>query len=178
MNRFQKLSFHLILGRLANSPMEKLPAILDLAEKMDRGHLQGPQIRLMRSVLPDKSSVWYGFAERLFEEVDPHCIAKLIECFFINATVDAGARNRAIEEKYDCNVPWAILMDPTSACNLRCVGCWSAQYGDKHRLDYETMDSVCRQGKELGIHFYIFSGGEPLVRKASSTSVPFVKAKK
>lgn len=32
-------------------------------------------------------------------------------------------------------------------------------------LSYETMDSICRQGKELGIHFYLFSGGEPLVRK-------------
>jgi MoaA/NifB/PqqE/SkfB family radical SAM enzyme len=27
------------------------------------------------------------------------------------------------------------------------------------------LDSICRQGKELGIYFYIFSGGEPLVRK-------------
>jgi MoaA/NifB/PqqE/SkfB family radical SAM enzyme len=32
-------------------------------------------------------------------------------------------------------------------------------------LSYETLDSICRQGKELGIYFYIFSGGEPLVRK-------------
>jgi hypothetical protein len=27
-------------------------------------------------------------------------------------------------------------------------------------------DSICRQGKDIGIHFYIYSGGEPLVRKA------------
>jgi MoaA/NifB/PqqE/SkfB family radical SAM enzyme len=56
-------------------------------------------------------------------------------------------------------------MDPTSACNLQCVGCWAAQYGSKHNLSYEKLDSICRQGKELGIRFYIFSGGEPLVRK-------------
>lgn len=166
MNRLQKLSFNLILGRLANSPMEKLPAILDLAEKMDRGQLHGPQIRLMRSVLTDKNSIWYDFTERLFEEVELRCISKLIECFFINATVDSGAHNHAIEAKYDCNVPWAILMDPTSACNLQCVGCWAAQYGGKHRLSYETMHSICCQGKEIGIHFYIFSGGEPLMCKA------------
>jgi MoaA/NifB/PqqE/SkfB family radical SAM enzyme len=56
-------------------------------------------------------------------------------------------------------------MDPTSACNLSCIGCWAAQYGGKHNLSYETLDSICRQGKEMGIYFYIFSGGEPLVRK-------------
>ena len=56
-------------------------------------------------------------------------------------------------------------MDPTSACNLSCTGCWAAQYGGKHNLSYETLDSICRQGKELGTYFYIFSGGEPLMRK-------------
>ena len=56
-------------------------------------------------------------------------------------------------------------MDPTSACNLSCTGCWAAQYGDKNNLSFETMDSIICQGKELGTHFYIFSGGEPLVRK-------------
>ena len=28
------------------------------------------------------------------------------------------------------------------------------------------MDNVITQGKELGIYFYMFTGGEPLVRKA------------
>jgi MoaA/NifB/PqqE/SkfB family radical SAM enzyme len=56
-------------------------------------------------------------------------------------------------------------MDPTSACNLRCTGCWAAEYGNKNNLSFEDLDSICRQGKELGVYFYIFSGGEPLVRK-------------
>jgi MoaA/NifB/PqqE/SkfB family radical SAM enzyme len=166
MNRVQKMTANLILSHLANSPLEKLPVMIDLAEKLDRGHLHGPQISMMRTALTDKNSVWYKFTERLFEEVEPKCISKLLECFFINATLEGGTKNQEVEKKYDCNVPWAILMDPTSACNLQCVGCWAAQYGAKHNLSYETLDSICRQGKGIGIHFYIFSGGEPLMRKA------------
>ena len=83
----------------------------------------------------------------------------------MNASVTGTERARALEAQYDCNVPWAILMDPTSACNLSCVGCWAAEYERCSSLSYETMDSICRQGKELGIYFYLFSGGEPLVRK-------------
>ena len=30
---------------------------------------------------------------------------------------------------------------------------------------YEELDGIIRQGKELGVYFYIYSGGEPLVRK-------------
>ncbi len=32
-------------------------------------------------------------------------------------------------------------------------------------MDYDTLDSIIEQGKELGVYFYIYSGGEPLVRK-------------
>lgn len=57
-------------------------------------------------------------------------------------------------------------MDPTSACNLHCTGCWAAEYGNKLNLTFEQLDDVIRQGKELGTYVYIYSGGEPLVRKA------------
>lgn len=53
----------------------------------------------------------------------------------------------------------------TSACNLNCIGCWAADYGNKLSMDYETLDNIITQGKELGTYMYIYSGGEPLVRK-------------
>ena len=70
-----------------------------------------------------------------------------------------------MREVHQCNIPWLILMDPTSACNLHCTGCWAAEYGHKLNLTYEEMDSIITQGKELGIYFYMYTGGEPLVRK-------------
>jgi MoaA/NifB/PqqE/SkfB family radical SAM enzyme len=39
-----------------------------------------------------------------------------------------------VRAEHGCNVPWAILMDPTSACNLHCTGCWAAEYGNKLNL--------------------------------------------
>lgn len=59
----------------------------------------------------------------------------------------------------------AILLDPTSACNLHCTGCWAAEYGHKLNLSLETIDNIVCQGKELGIYMYIYTGGEPMVRK-------------
>jgi MoaA/NifB/PqqE/SkfB family radical SAM enzyme len=71
----------------------------------------------------------------------------------------------ANRKKYDFNIPWAILMDPTSACNLKCTGCWAAEYDKNSSLSYETLDSIIEQGKKLGVYFYLYSGGEPLIRK-------------
>jgi MoaA/NifB/PqqE/SkfB family radical SAM enzyme len=56
-------------------------------------------------------------------------------------------------------------MDPTSACNLSCTGCWAAQYEKEQNLPYAVLDSICQQGKKMGIYWYLFSGGEPLIRK-------------
>ena len=57
------------------------------------------------------------------------------------------------------------MLDPTSACNLHCTGCWAAEYGNKLNLTFDEIDSIITQGKELGIYMYIYTGGEPLVRK-------------
>ena len=70
-----------------------------------------------------------------------------------------------MSEKYNCNIPWAVLLDPTSACNLHCTGCWAAEYGHQLNLSLDDIDSIIRQGKELGTYMYIYTGGEPLTRK-------------
>jgi MoaA/NifB/PqqE/SkfB family radical SAM enzyme len=56
-------------------------------------------------------------------------------------------------------------MDPTTACNLKCIGCWAADYGHKMRMSYQALDSIVEQGKAMGTYVYLFSGGEPLIRK-------------
>jgi uncharacterized Fe-S cluster-containing radical SAM superfamily protein len=165
MNMIKKTAAHLLLNYISDNPVDKLPKMFEIAEKLDRGNLHAAQIRALRNVLLDENNVWHGFVENLVRDVDTKLLQKFVECFIVNANLDGEERARAVEKKYDCNVPWAILMDPTSACNLSCTGCWAAQYGNKNNLSYETLDSICRQGKELGVFFYIFSGGEPLVRK-------------
>ena len=165
MRRIENTALDLLLRSLAGNPMDKLTVMLSIADKLDRRKVRSDEIQTLRRVLTDKTSIWYKFTENLLTEVERKSLHKLVECLLVNASVIGTARARAAQAQYDCNVPWAVLMDPTSACNLSCVGCWAAEYERCSDLSYETMDSICRQGKELGIHFYLFSGGEPLVRK-------------
>ena len=44
-------------------------------------------------------------------------------------------------------------------------GCWAAEYGNKLNMTYAEMDSVIQQANALDTYFFLFSGGEPLVRK-------------
>ena len=46
-----------------------------------------------------------------------------------------------------------------------CAGGWSGTYGHKSSLSFEDMDKIITEGKELGTHLFMLTGGEPLVRK-------------
>ena len=124
------------------------------------------QSKAIHEVLDDKDNNWYKFIMDIWKDVDNDVLKSVFQNFVINGFLLNYAKKQALAEKLDCNIPWAMLIDPTSACNLKCTGCWSAEYGDKLNMTYETLDSIITQGKELGTHFYLFSGGEPLVRKA------------
>ena len=119
-----------------------------------------------RKMICDKDCTLNKYMHRLINEIDPHVLKTIALNLGFEAFVYGTKTIRKNREKYGCNVPWLILMDPTSACNLHCTGCWAAEYGHKLNLTFDEMDKVVTQGKELGVYLYMFTGGEPLVRKA------------
>ena len=106
-----------------------------------------------------------ALSEPALDEIEPHVVKQTALNLGFEAAFHGTKMIRSMREVHQCNIPWLILMDPTSACNLHCTGCWAAEYGHKLNLTYEEMDSIITQGKELGIYFYMYTGGEPLVRK-------------
>ena len=48
---------------------------------------------------------------------------------------------------------------------MKCKGFWAAKYGHNMSLSYEEIDKTIMQAKKLGIHFFMYTGGEPLLRK-------------
>lgn len=150
---------------LDKDPDANLPRLMDLADKMDTANAYAKQREAIRAAISDPGNNWYKLVRSLWDDVDDTVRKKLFENFVINANFLWAPRREAAKQQYNCNIPWAILMDPTSACNLHCTGCWAAEYGNKLNLTLDEMDSVVRQAKELGTYFIIFSGGEPMVRK-------------
>ncbi len=155
------------LKDLKKDPQQGLLKIEDLAEKMMGGKDGFKQSSFdgARAMITNADAKWMRYVTRLLEETDPH-VAKMTALNLGYQAAFKGTKTiRAMREKHDCNIPWLILMDPTSACNLRCKGCWAAEYGHKLNLTFEELDSIVTQGKELGTYFYMMTGGEPLVRK-------------
>jgi MoaA/NifB/PqqE/SkfB family radical SAM enzyme len=154
-----------IVSFLDSDPDKNIPRIVDWAEKIDVEGTYKRQLKSIKKAIENKDGNWYLLMKSLWTDIDDGIRKTVFKNFIVNATMLGGNRQRKAKEKYGCNIPWAILMDPTSACNLKCKGCWAADYGNKMYMDYETLNKIILQGKALGTFMYIYSGGEPLLRK-------------
>ncbi len=154
-----------VIEYVSGNPEKNLPKLLNWADGFDRnGHWES-QRKTLRDIVENPDNNWYRYVLGLYKDVDPEILKVTFRNFFINASMIGFQKQRELEKKHNCNIPWAILMDPTSACNLKCTGCWAAEYGGKLNLSYEALDSIISQANELGTYFFLYSGGEPLVRK-------------
>lgn len=166
-NELKRATLKKAFDYLEKDPEKNVHKLMDLVDKFAG---EGPnsfpaQRAAFRNVLADPENNMYQLIMSIFKDIDKEVMKATLENFFFNANIVGWPKQEESRKKYGCNIPWAILLDPTSACNLHCTGCWAAEYGNKLNLTIEDIDSVIMQGKELGIYMYIYTGGEPLVRK-------------
>jgi len=154
------------LAYLDGDPDKNIPKLLEWVDKFDKDDEYLTQRNAFRSVVGNPDNNWYRLIKSLWTDIDDDVRKTFFENFIVNANLIGGPRQKKLQEEHGCNIPWAILMDPTSACNLKCKGCWAAEYGNKLNMTYEQLDDIIKQGKAMGTYMYLFSGGEPMVRKA------------
>ena len=145
-------------GKFAND-------LVNMVQKLHGDVWSEASFQTLHVLANDPNGKWAHYVQRLIRDNDPY----ILKTFLTNAVYEGGIRGYHVAQetakKYDINVPWLILMDPTSACNMHCTGCWAAEYGHKQSLTFEEMDRVLTEAKELGTHACLFTGGEPLLRK-------------
>ena len=161
----QSFGLKKMLGYIDSNPEKNIPLLSKSLRKFDKSKMLKKHLDAIDVVLANEDNNWYRYIMKIFTEIDPDVRKTIFENFIINASVKGMKRQNELKLQHNCNIPWAILMDPTSACNLHCTGCWAAQYGNKLNLSLETWHSIIEQGKQMGVYMFIYSGGEPLARK-------------
>ena len=165
MDKVQAAALDMAMDYVLKDPARNLSKLVEWVGKFDKNEMYTSQIDAVRTVAADSDNNWNRFVVKLCNEVDHDVLKATVRNFFVNASLSGMRRQEESRQKYGCNIPWAILMDPTSACNLHCTGCWAAEYGNKLNMTYEELDSIINQANELGTFMFLYSGGEPLVRK-------------
>ena len=159
----QTFAINSALKYLEGNPEENIPKLMNMVDKFSPDGWYENHRAAIRNVINEKGN-WYQLILKIYE-LDPEVRKAFFQNFIFNTCLKGSSIQHEVSEREGCNVPWTILLDPTSACNMHCTGCWAAEYGNKLNLSLETLDSIIRQGKEMGVYMYIYTGGEPLVRK-------------
>jgi len=158
-------AINVTLRYLNKDPEKNIPKIVDMLMPFTYREDVKRLLSTSKKILQDPSNPYRNLIMRAFNEIAPNVRKRFITNFVLNSSMIGSDKASMFKVKYHSNIPWAILMDPTSACNLHCKGCWASEYDKADAMDYDLLDRIIREGKELGTYFYIYSGGEPTIRK-------------
>ncbi len=116
---------------------------------------------------PEGREFIFSFMKTLkhkWRKLNPNVRKKLVENMIGNYFINARPRRYKMEEENGCS-PLLFVISPTMRCNLKCTGCYSANYDRADSLDYATLDRIMTEAKEMGIYYVVVSGGEPYARE-------------
>ncbi len=153
------------LNSIEKDPETNIVRLIDRGSVFLKAMFPPENIEKIKAGMHDPENVYRQMAFNLVRDLDRNILRTTLLALGVDAAMFGTRTVRENRDKYDCNIPWLILMDPTSACNLHCKGCWSAEYGHHQNLSYDEMQSIVDQGRALGTHFYMMTGGEPLIRR-------------
>ena len=166
--KIQRAAAAAVLSRMIKyvrkDPDTNLVKLIDKSELFVGNIFPAKNFDSFREGAKDPDNIWRQLGLRLLNETDDNVIMNMALALGLGAAVNGTKAVRTNREKYHCNIPWVILLDPTSACNRKCKGCWSAEYGHKQSLTFDELNDIVNQGVAMGTHFYMFTGGEPLLQ--------------
>jgi len=130
--------------------------LMTVAETMvNQGIAQPEGRRFILKMLKELKSQWYRF--------HPNVRRRFVNNVFGNLMLFSGEKHKKVAERLG-DFPVVAVISPTMRCNLKCEGCYSANYDRQDAISTERFDRLLTECEELGIYFIVISGGEPFLR--------------
>jgi hypothetical protein len=100
------------LEYLEKDPETNIPKLMELVDRVTPNDWYKSQRDAIRNSIQDKDNNWYKLIMRLYE-LDPGVRKTFFQNFIVNASLKGSATQEEVAKANNCNVPWAILLDPT-----------------------------------------------------------------
>jgi MoaA/NifB/PqqE/SkfB family radical SAM enzyme len=152
-----------IVRTVESGDERKLANLFDLLSKLAPARYLREGFAQLAQMAREKHP-FVGVFRRVFTELNESCRKKAILNFMVNFIILGRAIRERKEQELGIHIPNFMVISPTMRCNLHCKGCYASAYSEEDDLPLEVVDRVIREGKELGMYFYTFSGGECFVR--------------
>jgi len=145
---------------IGRNPERNFERLLNLSLRFTGLDSHRQNILQLKQALLSKPQV-AQFVKRVFTEVHPRLLRGVVFNWFVNWMLYGQPIITRKSEELGVHIPYFFLLDPTSKCNLRCIGCWAGEYPKADVLSFERVSRLLEEAKELGIYWVVMSGGEP-----------------
>jgi MoaA/NifB/PqqE/SkfB family radical SAM enzyme len=95
------------------------------------------------------------------QNISVKCQEKLLGNLILNHVFFGVKLRKDAQDREKLQTPNFIVISPSYACNLNCVGCYAGEYGNKYSLEKELVFDIISEANSLGMFFFTISGGEP-----------------
>jgi len=103
----------------------------------------------------------HDFIQDILKNTNKKCLEKIFTNFIANASwIGIPKRAKTMKDE-EIKLPFVILLSPSMRCNLRCTGCYAANYSKADDIPFEEADRIIGEARDLGIYFFVILGGEP-----------------
>lgn len=151
-----------MLKTAARSPDRAIVVAIKLMQKVATIPWHKDALKRIEQMIKDKHP-GIDWARRLLKEIGPRGRKKILINLGIETLLSTAPRRRQYQAEYGFKPPWLIVISPSMRCNLRCIGCYAAQYTKADDLPLVMVDRVLKEVKEMGVRAIIVSGGEPFI---------------
>ena len=107
-----------ILKYIDKNPKENIIKLYNLGVKLLGGTFPQKYLDKVKEVITEGDNVYYNMALDILRDLDRGMLRKMLLAMGLGAGVKGTKAVRENREKYKCNIPFLMLMDPTSACNM------------------------------------------------------------
>lgn len=107
------------------------------------------------------------FLERLLLE-KPKATMKIVDFAF---QWGDDMEKRDTFRKQGLMAPATYVAEPTRKCNLNCPGCYAASENHGPSLDYQILERIDDEMKQIGVTLTTISGGEPFIAERKERAI-------
>ena len=105
----------------------------------------------------------FSAMKHVFKTANPNCKRAVIQNMVINEGIRGQQVRSLVTKKVGFDIPTLLVVSPTQRCPLKCYGCYAAEHSQEQDLTFEAFDRLVTQAKEMGIYFFVLTGGEPYI---------------
>ena len=134
------------------NPKRNMLRLVKLGKKFAGNMYPESTFKTPIEIISNENNIWHQYLFNGINDIDKDFLQQAVLTFGIDLGLIGTSTLRKKRDEMHCNIPWVVLLDPTSACNLKCKGCWAAEYGHKSNLTLDEMRKIITESKELGTH--------------------------